>query len=88
MQLLPIEAGRSEPASCLDITVSNAGETDDAISEAVRKLIPGALNAGHGILVTRIDFTNYLVAISEEVSCGTVRERSFLDKPEGSRRLS
>ncbi len=60
---------------CLEIAVSNRGEVDSALDEAVNFLKPAAVNEHVGISVTRLAPGRYEARLDSNVPPGLTVER-------------
>lgn len=62
-------------SSRIDITISDARDRDNQLSDAVNRLIPVALENRHGILVTQHNASAYTLEVHSSTPVGTIREK-------------
>ncbi|UVJ41298.1 hypothetical protein [Arthrobacter sp. CJ23] len=70
-----------DPTPSLHLVAGSAAELSIQLAEAFEALLPTAMALGdHGILVTRLNDREYLVALDPSVPFGTTIERCAWDR--------
>lgn len=59
----------------VSVVVNDPQNLDQVLDQAVQRLIPAAIERGHGILVTQVSPTKYTVEVDGGVLCGMTREK-------------